>query len=94
MMAISENKRVITCFPLAQHEWTLTAGDVVGFDFNRELHIIRNHETDINTSFRIALKLHYIVCVQWRPRRAPLRLPFPPPLPFLLAQIGLLARSF
>ena len=42
-------------------EYTLTDGDVAGFDFNREVHYIKNNEDAVNAEPRITLKLHYVV---------------------------------
>lgn len=42
-------------------EYTLTDGDVAGFDFNREIHYIKNNEGAVNAEPRITLKLHYVV---------------------------------
>jgi hypothetical protein len=61
LIAINENKQIMTQFPIARQIWRITKGDVLGFDFNRELHLIKNHPTDKNTDFRIVLKAHYVV---------------------------------
>ena len=42
-------------------EYTLSDGDVAGFDFNREIHFIKNNEGGVNKEPRITLKLHYVV---------------------------------
>ena len=39
----------------------LTDGDFYGFDFNRELHLIRNLKSDPPKVRRLVLKLHYVV---------------------------------
>ena len=61
LIAVNENKQIMTQFPIARQIWRITKGDVLGFDFNRELHLIKNHPTDVNTDFRIVLKAHYVV---------------------------------
>ena len=61
LIAINENKQIMTQFPIARQIWRINKGDVLGFDFNRELHLIKNHPTDVNTDFRIVLKAHYVV---------------------------------
>lgn len=60
MLALNPNRQITTEFPMARQEFTLSEGDVVGFDFNRELHVIKSQPTK-NTDFRMAMKLHYVV---------------------------------
>ena len=60
LIAVNENKQIMTQFPIARQIWRITKGDVLGFD-TIELHLIKNHPTDVNTDFRIVLKAHYVV---------------------------------
>lgn len=61
MMSCSENTQVATRFPFCSKQYTLTDGDVVGFDFNREIHDIKDNPGCVNENHRITLKLHYVV---------------------------------
>jgi len=61
ILAVNENNRICTAFPQVNQEYTLTDGDVAGFDFNREVHYIKNNEDAVNAEPRITLKLHYVV---------------------------------
>ena len=66
LVGITENTRVETLFvhptdegePLA---YTLTRGDFLAFDFNRELHFIRNLPERSDPEQRCVLKAHYVV---------------------------------
>mmetsp|Transcript_454 Transcript_454/g.490 ORF Transcript_454/g.490 Transcript_454/m.490 type:complete len:584 (+) Transcript_454:174-1925(+) len=60
ILAVNSNKRVATRFPGLQKTFTLSDGDIVGFDFNREIHYILNNP-ETNDEPRITLKLHYVV---------------------------------
>ena len=55
--------QITTHFPLANISKNACTGDVLGFDFNREVHYITCDETKIATSdkYRVVLKLHYCV---------------------------------
>jgi len=60
MLAVNENIKVETIFT---HEGTgscLTDGDIVGFDYHREIHVIADRPT-VNKDRRITMKLHYVV---------------------------------
>ena len=52
-----------THFPLANYSLKAKEGDVVAFDFNREVHYITRDDTmkDQSDDFRVVLKLHYCV---------------------------------
>ena len=66
ILAVNENKHVHTHFPLngpslaVPESHTLTTGDAVAFDYNREPHYITNDYAE-NKNRRISLKLHYVV---------------------------------
>ena len=57
------NEMVTTHFPLADVSNNACEGDVIGFDFNREVHYITRDEERAGESddFRVVLKLHYCV---------------------------------
>eukprot|EP00238_Polyblepharides_amylifera_P002811 CAMPEP_0196582902 /NCGR_PEP_ID=MMETSP1081-20130531/41225_1 /TAXON_ID=36882 /ORGANISM="Pyramimonas amylifera, Strain CCMP720" /LENGTH=583 /DNA_ID=CAMNT_0041903623 /DNA_START=227 /DNA_END=1978 /DNA_ORIENTATION=- len=61
ILAVNENNRICTHFPMVNTSHTLSDGDVVGFDFNREIHYIDNNVGAINKEQRITLKLHYVI---------------------------------
>merc|ERR1711871_1806632 len=61
IVAISPNEMIATTCPMHPSTHTLTTGDACGFDFNREVHFIHNHEGVVNKGFRITLKVHYVV---------------------------------
>ena len=60
MVAVNENVQVETVFPMEGSGSCLSDGDVVGFDYHREIHIIRDLPTK-NTDRRVTMKLHYVV---------------------------------
>jgi hypothetical protein len=55
--------QIVTHFPLAHISKNACNGDVLGFDFNREVHYITCDDSKIASSdkFRVVLKLHYCV---------------------------------
>eukprot|EP01038_Epipyxis_sp_PR26KG_P009099 gene9099-12270_t len=57
------NNMITTHFPLAQIDKNACEGDVLAFDFNREVHYISCDESKKNISdkYRVTLKLHYCV---------------------------------
>jgi len=61
MAAVSPNNLINTAFPLNYKDYTISEGDVVGFDYNREVHYIRHNKGAVNEVPRIVLKLHYVV---------------------------------
>eukprot|EP00471_Norrisiella_sphaerica_P002001 CAMPEP_0184482826 /NCGR_PEP_ID=MMETSP0113_2-20130426/4420_1 /TAXON_ID=91329 /ORGANISM="Norrisiella sphaerica, Strain BC52" /LENGTH=584 /DNA_ID=CAMNT_0026862819 /DNA_START=139 /DNA_END=1893 /DNA_ORIENTATION=- len=60
IIAVNVNKQIRTSFPMLPASYTLSDGDAVGFDFNREVHLISDNK-EKNTGFRISLKIHYTV---------------------------------
>jgi len=60
MVAVNENVQVETIFPMQGSGSCLSDGDVVGFDYHREIHIIQDLPTK-NTDRRVTMKLHYVV---------------------------------
>jgi hypothetical protein len=61
IVAVNENVQIRTSFPMTPTAVTLTAGDVGGFDFNREIHRIEHNAGAANPGRRVTLKLHYCV---------------------------------
>lgn len=61
IFALNENERISTLFPMINRKYTLSTGDFVGFDFNREIHNIVSDINIIPKECRITLKLHYVV---------------------------------
>lgn len=62
ILAINDNKRISTVFPNLNKTFTLTTGEFVGFDFNREIHYIQsNSSIEPPNEQRVTLKLHYVV---------------------------------
>jgi hypothetical protein len=65
MVAISPNRRIVTHFPMsatrpAGGSFRVDEGDVLAFDFNRELHYITAAPSRPDDGLRIVLKLHHV----------------------------------
>ena len=60
MLAVNENVKVETIFTQEGSGGCLSDGDVVGFDFHREIHVIADRPV-ANPDRRITMKLHYCV---------------------------------
>jgi hypothetical protein len=62
LIALNDNETIVTCFPMISKEVTLKSGDVLSFDFNREIHSIRAKSSyDSEKTPRILLKAHFCV---------------------------------
>lgn len=67
LVAITPNERVSTHFPMdgmhygEPRSYTMDQGDVLGFDFNRELHYITEDPDVELPERRVSLKVHYAV---------------------------------
>eukprot|EP01061_Rhynchopus_euleeides_P037322 TRINITY_DN633_c2_g1_i1.p1 TRINITY_DN633_c2_g1~~TRINITY_DN633_c2_g1_i1.p1 ORF type:complete len:625 (+),score=294.01 TRINITY_DN633_c2_g1_i1:39-1913(+) len=61
LAAINENTIVTTHLKTCRRESMLTSGDVLGFDFNREIHRVSFDQSKVYDEQRITLKLHYVV---------------------------------
>ena len=66
MLGATPNGQIETIFPMAGKDdrvrYTLSTGDIVGFDFHRELHRIGHVPgAPENTNIRGCMKLHYII---------------------------------
>jgi len=63
IVGMDKNMMITTHFPLAKVSRNACEGDVLAFDFNREVHYIEcdDSKRDISDDFRVVLKLHYSV---------------------------------
>lgn len=63
IVGMDKNMMVTTHFPIAGVSKNCCEGELIGFDFNREIHYISMDESkrDISDEFRVVLKLHYCV---------------------------------
>jgi len=48
LAAVSPNQMINTAFTLNGKDTTLDTGDFLGFDYNREIHLIRHNEGTVN----------------------------------------------
>lgn len=70
MIGLNENSRIITHFPIQSEKKKVQTGDVLAFDYNREIHYISVCADGGKTKEepRIALKVHYCIypkCMFW-----------------------------
>jgi len=63
IVGMDRNHMTTTHYPMTKDSVNVCEGDVMGFDFNREVHYITRDESkrDISDEFRVVLKLHYCV---------------------------------
>lgn len=63
IVGLDRNMMITTHFPLAGISHNACEGDVLAFDFNREVHYITRDDTKREESdkFRVTLKLHYCI---------------------------------
>lgn len=63
IVGLDKNMVVTTHYPLAGFGHNACEGDVLAFDFNREVHYITRDDSkrDISDRFRVTLKLHYCI---------------------------------
>jgi hypothetical protein len=61
MLGVSPNQLIKTSFTLNKKGWTVSTGDLLGFDYHREIHYIHHNKDTKNEGHRIVLKLHYVV---------------------------------
>jgi len=61
VVSLTENQVVETHFPMIPKSVCLSTGDVVGFDYNREIHYICDKKGMVNLEPRITIKCHYVV---------------------------------
>ena len=63
IVGMDRNMMITTHFPLAKISHNACEGDVLAFDFNREVHYIDRDDSkrDVSDDYRVTLKLHYCV---------------------------------
>lgn len=61
IIGMDNNIEISTIFNLAEEEYTIKKGDVIGFDFHRECHYIRKNKDCKNNDYRVVLKVHYCI---------------------------------
>mmetsp|Transcript_9516 Transcript_9516/g.15790 ORF Transcript_9516/g.15790 Transcript_9516/m.15790 type:complete len:732 (+) Transcript_9516:165-2360(+) len=63
IVGLDRNEKITTHFPLANIDKNAMTGDVLAFDFNREVHYISADEskTESSDKQRVVLKLHYCI---------------------------------
>ncbi len=61
LFVIDGNKNVFTIFPEDGKEVSLSKGDFLAFDFNRDIHFIEKRKLTNDNNIRIVLKVHYAV---------------------------------
>ena len=64
LIGLNDNDKITTCFPVAQTEYMLKKGDVLGFDFSREIHYIAANHTYAKEP-RVTLKSHFCIYPKW-----------------------------
>lgn len=69
MIGLNANSRIATHFPIHLTNKTVQKGDVLAFDFNREIHYISDcSSSSEHCEPRVALKVHYCIypkCMYW-----------------------------
>ena len=61
LFVINGNKNIFTIFPDDGKEVSLSKGDFLAFDFNRDIHFIEKRKLTNDNNIRIVLKVHYAV---------------------------------
>lgn len=64
LIGVNDNKRITTHFPLIETKHKIRKGDVLGFDFNREIHYI-SASSEPSEEPRVTLKAHYCIYPKW-----------------------------
>ena len=65
IIGLDANEEITTKFPMVPTELAAQNGDVLAFDFHREVHYIEKNEGKTNEDFRIVLKVHHVVYPRW-----------------------------
>lgn len=60
ILSLNENQNITTIFPTINKNYTLTNGEFVSFDFNRDIHYISS-KNKVADKPRVTLKLHYLI---------------------------------
>ena len=61
LIAITDNEYIRTRFPSVPKDYVLSKGDMLSFDFNREIHYIDRLENNKKPEYRIILKVHHLI---------------------------------
>tara|TARA_E500000178_G_scaffold356666_1_gene436835 strand:- start:6522 stop:8207 length:1686 start_codon:yes stop_codon:yes gene_type:complete len=61
LFVIDGNKNVYTIFPEDNKEISLEKCEMMGFDYNRDIHYIQRRNNVDDNTIRIVLKIHYVV---------------------------------
>lgn len=64
LIGVNDNDKITTHFPVIQTKCMIKKGDVLGFDFNREIHYISANNTYAKEP-RVTLKAHYCIYPKW-----------------------------
>ena len=65
IIGLDANEEITTIFPMVPTELAAQNGDVLAFDFHREVHYIQKNYGKTNEDFRIVLKVHHVIYPQW-----------------------------
>eukprot|EP00287_Rhodomonas_sp_CCMP768_P006572 CAMPEP_0196737946 /NCGR_PEP_ID=MMETSP1091-20130531/15505_1 /TAXON_ID=302021 /ORGANISM="Rhodomonas sp., Strain CCMP768" /LENGTH=672 /DNA_ID=CAMNT_0042081869 /DNA_START=35 /DNA_END=2053 /DNA_ORIENTATION=+ len=65
IIGLDENEAITTKFPMVPCENAAKTGDVLAFDFHREVHYIQKNPDIENKDFRIVLKVHHCFYPAW-----------------------------
>jgi isoprenylcysteine carboxyl methyltransferase (ICMT) family protein YpbQ len=65
IIGLDANEEITTKFPMVPTELAAQNGDVLAFDFHREIHYIEKNWGKTNEDFRIVLKVHHVVYPKW-----------------------------
>lgn len=64
LIGMNDNNKITTHFPIANMNYIIRKGDVLGFDFNREIHYISANDCAVSEP-RVTLKAHYCIYPKW-----------------------------
>ena len=59
LVGLNDNASVTTHFPMIDDTFVVNRGDILAFDYNREVHYITKNDDVKTDEQRVALKLHY-----------------------------------
>jgi isoprenylcysteine carboxyl methyltransferase (ICMT) family protein YpbQ len=65
IIGLDANEEITTKFPMVPTEIAAQNGDVLAFDFHREVHYIQKNYGKTNEDFRIVLKVHHVIYPKW-----------------------------
>ena len=63
MIGLNSNKSIHTHFPMNDKRYCVDHGDIIAFDFNREIHYITEDKDEMNgtNQYRVTIKVHYCI---------------------------------